>query len=189
MGFDLGATLRRLKPERRTARLTRRADSALQFVSKRVIAGPALLLDTSVYIDVLQGRAPPEVRDLLLARQINHSSVALAELVHLFGRLDPFDTRTKGVLTAVAAVIAEIRPHRLAAPSIQAWAEAGITTGVIARLAGLPTADRQPLLNDAALFMQALESGFTLLSGNIADMDLIEQAVPAGRVLLYRQLP
>lgn len=187
MAFDLAATLRRLKPERRTAPLVRRADSELPFVSNPVISGPALLLDTTVYIDVLQGRAPQAVKDLLLAREVNHSSVALAELVHLFGRLDPAHKDTASVLAPIAAVIAEIRPHRLTAPSIQALAEAGIVTGMIARLTGLPKVDRQPMLNDATIFLQAMESGFTVLTGNVSDMDLIAQLVLAGRVVFYRR--
>lgn len=188
MAFDLGATLRRLKPEKRTAPLTRRSDEELPFVGRQVIAGPGLLLDTSVYIDVLQGRAPPEVKDLILARELNHSSIALAELVHLFGRLDPSHRGTKSILASIAAVIAEIRPHRLTAPSIQAVVEAGIVTGMIARLTGLPKTERQPMLNDAMLFMQAMENGFTLLSGNVSDMDLLDQLVPSGRILLYRRV-
>lgn len=188
MAFDLDATLRRLKPGKRTARLTRRSDHALPFVGKQVVAGPGLLLDTSVYIDVLQGRAPSEVKELLLVREVNHSAIALAELVHLFGRLDPSHKDSKAVVAAIAAVIAKIRPHRLTAPSVQALADAGIVTGTIARLAGLSKTDRQPMLNDATLFMQALESGFTLLSGNVSDMDLIEQLVPSGRILLYRRV-
>ena len=68
-------------------------------------------------------------------------------------------------------------------------AEAGIVTGMIARLTGLPKVDRQPMLNDATIVMQALESGFTVLTGNVSDMDLIDQLVPAGRILFYRRAP
>lgn len=187
MSFDLAATLRRLKPEKRIAPLARRDDHELPFAKNQLGAGPELLLDTSVYIDVLKGRAPPEVRQLLAIRQINHSSVALSELVHLFGRLDPAHPGTAGVLDQITGVIDDIPPHRLAAPSIQASAEAGIVTGTIARLVRLPRTDRQPLLNDAMMFLQALESGYALLSGNISDIDLIDQLVP-GRMLVYRQV-
>lgn len=188
MSFDLDAALRSLKPHKRTAPLHRRPDDALPFVRAPIVAGPGLLLDTSVYIDILQGRAPPEVKDLVRARQINHSAIAIAELVHLFGRLDPLHKDTKAVLAAIRAVLGEIRPHRLSVPSVQALAEAGIITGIIARLNGIPKTDRQPMLNDATLFTQALENGLTLLSGNIADMDLIGQLLPAGRVLVYRKI-
>ena len=147
------------------------------------------MLDTTVYIDILQGRAPPEVGHLLSIRQINHSSVAIAELVHLFGRLDPKHSGTKSVLAKIEATINAIPSHRLTAPSVQAGAEAGMISGLVARLKGLPKADRQPLLNDAILYLQACENGHALLSRNVADFDLIDQLMPAGRVLFYRQGP
>ena len=189
MSFDLGATLRRLKPGKRTGPLTRRPESALPFVGQQSAVGPGVLLDSTVYIDLLQRKAPPEVKEILRTRLLNHSAVALAELVHLFGRLDPAHPDTARTLAPIRAAIEQIPPHRLTAPSVQALAEAGIVTGMIARLTGLAKSDRQPLLNDATLFIQALESGFTLLSGNVADMDLIGQVVPAGRVLIYRRMP
>ncbi|KQT31882.1 hypothetical protein ASG29_08315 [Sphingomonas sp. Leaf412] len=187
MVFELAASLRRLKPEKRTPPLVRRPDDELTFADDAQAGGPPLLLDTTVYIDVLQNRAPQAVKDLLLVRQVNHSSIAVGELTHLFGRLDPSHHDTGDVLTAVRGVIEDIPRHRLFAPSVAAVAEAGIVTGVVARLRGLPKADRQPFMNDATLLLQALENGSTLLSRNIGDMDLIQQIVPAGRVLLYRQ--
>ncbi len=47
------------------------------------------MLDTSVYLDVLQARTPDAVDDLLRYRVCYHSAVCLAELTHVFGRLDP----------------------------------------------------------------------------------------------------
>jgi predicted nucleic acid-binding protein len=186
--LDLAGALRRLKPEKRTQALARRPDRELTFIDHEQHAGLPLLLDTTVYIDVLQNRAPPELEELLRVRQVNHSSVAVSELVHNFGRLDPAHSGTKAILAPIRKVIESIPAHRLSTPSVQAAAEAGIVTGVITRVLRLPKTDRQPFLNDATLFLQALESGSTLLSRNIADMDLIEQLVPRGRVLLYRQL-
>ncbi len=174
MALDLAGALRRLKPEKRTQPLARRSDNELAFIDHEQIAGRPLLLDTTVYIDVLQDRAPPALEDLLRVRQINHSSVAVGELVHHFGRLDPTHPGTKAVLSPIRKAIEAIPAHRLSTPGVQAVAEAGIVTGVVARLRGLPKEDRQPFMNDAMLFLQALESGFTLLSRNIADMDLIE---------------
>ncbi|MDT9600133.1 type II toxin-antitoxin system VapC family toxin [Sphingosinicella rhizophila] len=186
MSFDLAATLRRLKPQKREEKLIRRPDAELDFARDAPLAGPPLLLDTCVYIDTLQGRAPREVKQLIVARVVNHSSVALAELVHLFGRLDPSDHRTRTSLAKVASVVEAMPPHRLLAPSIQAMAEAGMVSGTIARLRGLAKSDRQPLLNDAILFLQALEAGYNVLTRNIGDFDLIQQLVPGGSLLLYR---
>lgn len=173
MSLDLAATLRRLKPQKVRGPLARRSDDALPFVAEPVGAGPVLLLDTTVYIDTLQGRLPDEVGKLLTLRQLDHSSVALAELAHAFGRLDPAHPGTAGALRAIEAVIAAVPVHRLAAPSVQATVEAGIIAGTVARLRGLAKTDRQPLFNDAALFLQALEGGSTLLTRNIADLDLL----------------
>jgi hypothetical protein len=91
------------------------------------------------------------------------------------------------VLAHISGAIDDIPRHRLFTPSVQVVAEAGIVTGVVARLRGLPRADRQSFMNDATLFLQAIEGGSTLVSRNISDMDVIGQLVP-GRVLLYRQV-
>lgn len=187
MSFDIAATLRRLKPEKRIGPLARRDDSHLTFVGPTVTAGPPLLLDTTVYIDALQDRLPPEVMELLRIRQINHSAVAIAEMAHVLGRLDPTHPGTASVSQAVQSSIAIVPAHRLRAPSVEAMAEAGILTGMHARLCGLPKTDQQPLLNDAQLFLQALEQGCHLLTRNVRDMDLLQQLRPTGRVLFYRQ--
>lgn len=189
MAFDLAATLRRLKPEKRTIPLVRRADHDLPFVADEPLAGPPLLLDTTVYIDVLQGRAPPDLAALLRARHLNHSSVALSELAYALGRLDPAHPGTKSALTQIRGTIDDMPEHRLCTPSIAVIAEAAIVAGIIARLRGLPRADSQPLQNDACLFLQALEMGWVLVSRNIRDIDLIDQIAPGGRFLFYRQLP
>jgi predicted nucleic acid-binding protein len=176
-----------LKPEKRVLPLIRRADHNLPFVDQQEPAGPPLLLDTTVYIDVLQGRSPTGLNALLRVRQINHSSVALSELTHLFGRLDPANPQTKSILAQIKGTIDDIPQHRLSAPSVQAMASAGVVAGVIARLRGLTKADHQLFLNDACMVFHAIESGSILVSRNIVDMDFINQIVPGGRVLLYRQ--
>jgi hypothetical protein len=58
----------------------------------------------------------------------------------------------------------------------------------LARLAGIDSGRRQALLNDAALFLQALEQGQTLLTRNIREFDLFDQLLPTGRVLFYRTI-
>ena len=128
LSFDITRSLRRFKPG--TARLIRRPDDALPFVSEKAAGGPELLLDTCVYIDVLQRRAPPGVKSLLTTRRSNHSGVALAELTHLFGRLDPQDDRTGQVLAEISGVISDMPSHRLSAPSLNVQGEAGILAGL-----------------------------------------------------------
>jgi predicted nucleic acid-binding protein len=150
-------------------------------------AGSELLLDTCVYIDVIQDRIPAEVANLFAVRRLNHSGVALAELTYLLGRLDPQDRRTERAYSEISGVISDIRSHRLSAPSLQALGEAGILAGLAARLASVESGQRQALLNDAMLYLQASEQGHTLLTRNIREFDWFDQLLPNGRVLFYRQ--
>lgn len=189
MSFDVAAALRRLKPEKQTGSLQRRDDDELLFAPAQAVAGPPLLLDTTVYIDSLQGRLPAAVGELLKVRQIHHSAVALAELTHVLGRLDPSHPKTAATKKSVQGTIMAIPEHRLQAPNVSIMGEAGILTGLFARRQGLSKEGAQALLNDAMLFLQALSSGCHLLTRNISDMDYLQQLQPKGRVLFYRQLP
>ena len=87
--FDLRRSLRRIKPHRFTGSIRRRPREELPCVPVSPEPGRELLLDTCVYIDVLQGNTPPEVDALLELRTSNHLAVCVAELTHGFGRLDP----------------------------------------------------------------------------------------------------
>jgi hypothetical protein len=136
--FDLQGTLRRLKPHKRLEQLTRRADSELAWASDEPLIGGALILDTSVYLDVLQRRTPEAVDDLLTYRVCHHSAVCLAELTHVFGRLDPAHPSTSGVLQTLRDVIEDIPRHRLQAPDSAMWGEAGMLAGELFRLSGAP---------------------------------------------------
>jgi predicted nucleic acid-binding protein len=186
--FDLAAALRRIRPQRRSGALIRRDDGALPFVTARVAAGAELLLDTCVYIDVIQGRTPGAVDALLVMRICNHSSICLAELTHLFGRLDPARSETPTILKELSGVIEDdIPPHRLISPSARAQGEAGMLAGLAARLGGY--SKEQTLLNDAILYLQAIERGCVVLTRNLREFDLFDQLLPCDRVLFYRQSP
>lgn len=187
MSFDVAGALRRLKPEKKTGSLQRRTDSELLFAPAEPIAGPPLLLDTTVYIDALQGRLPAEVGELLRVRPILHSAIALAEITHVLGRLDPSHAQTSATRKAIQGAISGIPAHRLQAPSAAVLGEAGILAGLFARLQGVSKQAGQALLNDAVLFLQALGNGCHLLTRNIGDMDYLQQLQPEGRVLFYRQ--
>jgi predicted nucleic acid-binding protein len=188
LSFDLKASLRRLKPGRRTTPLVRRSDDALPFVSATAAGGPELLLDTCVYIDILQRRAPEELKSLLATRLCNHSGIVLAELTHLFGRLDPRDDRTARVLAEISGVISAMPAHRLSPPSLRVLGEAGILAALAMRLAGIERGREQALLNDATVYLQAVEQGQTVLTRNVREFDWFDQLLPRNRVLFYRQL-
>lgn len=187
MSFNVKGSLRRIKPQRRTTGLRRRPDALLPFVSEKAAGGPELLLDTCVYIDLLQRRAPEAVKNLLAARLSNHSGIALAELTHLFGRLDLRDDRTGSILSEIKGVISDLPRHRLRAPSVKVLGDAGILTGLAMRLARVEVGREQALLNDAALYLQAIEQGETVLTRNIREFDWFDQLLPNDRVLFYRQ--
>jgi predicted nucleic acid-binding protein len=186
LSFDLAAALRRIKAGRMSGVRARRHDDDVAFVPDQIEAGPELMLDTCVYIDIVQGRVPPRVEDLLVVRIANHSAICLAELTHLFGRLDPHHPQTAAPLRELRGIIDEDIPHhRLTAPSTRALGEAGMLAGLTMRLTG--RSKDQALLNDAILYLHALERGCIVLTRNLADFDVFQQLVPTGRVLLYRQ--
>jgi predicted nucleic acid-binding protein len=185
LSFELRRSLRSLKPQRALRPYAARSDLDLPFVTAEMDAGPELLLDTTVYIDVMQGRLPAAVERLLKLRISNHSSIALAELTHLFGRLDPAHPGTKRALDELADVVAEIPPHRLTVPGVGVFGEAGMLAGLAARVTS--AADGADLLNDALLLLHARETGCALLSRNVRDFDRLQQLTPQANVLLYRR--
>ena len=187
MSFDLGRTLRRLKPSRLETPLTRRRTEDLPFIGAFVSPGPELLLDTTVYIDGLQDRSPRAVDDLMTIRICNHSAVCLAELTHAYGRLAPGHPMSKKILESIGRTIESMPPHRLREPSQAAWGTAGILAGLAFRLGGYQAGQERKLLNDALVFLQALENGHVVLTGNIGDFDILNQLVPEGRILLYNR--
>ena len=154
-----------------------------------MIGGP-LMLDTTVYIDLLQGRTPVEVDRLLQMRVCSHSGVCVAELTHAFGRLDPAHPDTKPALQQIHKTVKEdIPPHRLFAPGNDAWGTAGILAGLVFRLRSLPrkAGHERRLLNDALLYLQARVLGCAVLTRNTEDFDILDQLIPGSGVLFYRQ--
>ena len=111
MSFDLARALRRIKPQRLTDTVQQHRPADLPLAQAPIAAGAELFLDTCVYIDMLQGRTPASVDNLLEARIFNHSTVCLAELTHLFGRLDPADAGTKHVQREIRRTIEDIPSH------------------------------------------------------------------------------
>jgi len=159
----------------------------LPFVTAPVAAGAELLLDTCVYIDVSQNHSPGAVDRLVETRIVNHSTICLAELTHLFGRLDPAHRETRRTLSTLGGVLARIPARRLTTPSERAFGEAGMLAGLCARLTGRRT--DPSLLNDALIFLQAREQGRAVLTRNVADFDYFDQLAPGGDLLFYRMAP
>jgi predicted nucleic acid-binding protein len=183
---DFERTLRRLKPGKRREQLKRRHETELPFVGVSAEKPRSLLYDTTVYVDILQGRFPAIDEAMLRATDAWHSTVAEAELASTCALLDPAHGDTREVVQEIIAVINRMSPHRTIAPDREIWRDAGILTGTIARLQGISKTDRHRILNDALIFATARKHGHTVLTRNIVDYDFLHQLDPSGRVLFYR---
>ena len=159
--FDVRRALRRIKPHRHARPFRRRPKDELSFVAEHPTSGPELVLDTCVYIDVLQGATPDNVDTLLRLRTCNHLAHCIAELTHGVGRLDPSHPGTAAITQAIAGVVDAVPPHRLAAPTADVVLEAGILSGLIFRMCDLSSGKEVAALNDAVLYLHALANGLT----------------------------
>jgi predicted nucleic acid-binding protein len=184
--FDIGAALKwaRFDPCRT---LARRPDADLPFITAAMLAGQPLLLDTCVYIDQAQGRAPPLVEQLIEHRQTNHSAVAMQELTYAIGALDPGDGRTKGAIAAIRRLIEAMPPHRVFTPDADILGRAALMSGILSRTQGYARDARLRALADCTLFLQAHKLGLSVLTANVAEFDPMLQLIPSGRVLFYRR--
>lgn len=165
----------------------RREDNALPFVDTGMLQGPPLLLDTCVYIDQMRDHTPAALDELLARRLTHHSTVAMQELMHTVGVLDPSDPRTAGAVAGVGAQIKTMRRHRILTPDADVLGRAALLSGVLCRLRGYDKDNKLRALQDCVLFLQALKEGLVLLTANIADFDILAQMMPGARVLFYRR--
>lgn len=184
--FDIDAALRwaRFDPLRT---LARRRDEYLPFLSEENLGSHLLLLDTCFYIDELQGKSPGILDRVLNTRQVNHSAIAIQELMHAVGALDPRDSRTKIAAGAIGAVVKSMRVHRVFSPDADVLGRAGLLAGIVCRLQGYGSERKMRALQDCVLFLQAQKLGLTVLTRDISDFDVLAQLLPAGRVLFYRR--
>lgn len=184
MSSDIRGALRRIKPEKRTGELTRRALSGLPFFDGNAPLSK-LLLDTTVYVDVDQGTLPEDIDFALAGADIWHSSVTEAELVFLCGNLDPSHPATASVVERITVSIEQRPLHRTLAPDSKIWREAGIYSGIVARLQNIDKTERMSVLHDALIFCTAMKHGLTVFSRNVRDFYFLQQLAPSGRVLFY----
>ena len=78
--MNIDKLLRATRSARRSVTLDLRPDKDLIFLNTLPETGEAILLDTCVYIDQLQGRLPSDVETRIMLRGAYHSSLALSEL-------------------------------------------------------------------------------------------------------------
>jgi predicted nucleic acid-binding protein len=146
---------------------------------------PKLLLDTTVYIDELQGKLSRDVELALRSASLWHSTVTECELSGVVGLLNPDHPDTLNAISQVLASIERRPVHRIVNPDREVWREAGIVAGFIARVRQYGRAERRKALNDALIFLSAARDGLTVLTRNVSDFDLLMQLAPYGRVLFY----
>jgi predicted nucleic acid-binding protein len=185
LNTDVWGSLRRYKPEKRSRPLQRRPDEELNFIETSVTPGK-LLYDTTVYIDILQDRFPRTGDCMLGTADAWHSPVTEAELTVLVGLLDPAHPNTRKTIDAIVVLLSRRAIHRTIIPDAIVWREAGILSGILARLQGYDNSQRRRLMNDALLYVTARRHGCTVLTRNVGDFDFLQQLDPAGRTLFYR---
>lgn len=184
--FDFDAARRgaRFDPQRT---LARRSADELPFVDVSSVGGQGLLLDTCVYIDQMQDRSPQVLDDLVAQRQVNHSTVAIQELMHTVGVLNPSDARTAGVINEIGKQIRAMPPHRIFTPDVEVLGRAALLSGILCRLHGYEEDGKLRALQDCVLFLQAQKLGLVVLTANVSDYDILLQLIPVGRALFYRK--
>jgi predicted nucleic acid-binding protein len=176
--------LRQLKIGERRTPLRATGRSELPWVAK-ANSIPRLLLDTTVYIDELQGKLPGDVELVIRSTSLWHSSVTESELSALAGLLDPQHPHTQRALEQVFASIKRRPPHRIVNPDREVWRDAGVVAGLLARLQRYSRAEQRRVLNDALILLSAAKVGLTVLTRNVSDFDLLMQLVPHGRAVFY----
>jgi len=184
-GFDLERGLRWIGRRRGTR--ARRPDESLPLLGPDDRASGPILLDTCVYIDRIRSAAPAAVLGLLETGYGYHSAIALQELLHAVGALDPADRRTPAAIDCVRAQVSRIAHHRLFVPDADVLGRAALLAGLVCRLQDYARDDRLRALHDCVLFVQALKHGLTVLTANVGDFDILAQLEPRGLVLHYRR--
>ena len=175
LSSDFQGTLRRLKPDKHRAQLKPRSESDMEFMGTTRQRPAKLLYDTTVYIDILQGRFPQQGEAILRATEAWHSPVTEAELAATCGLLDPAHPRTREIVDEVGAVIDRRPSYRTITPDSEIWRVAGILSGTLARTQGYGKEQRRRVLNDALLFETARKHGCAVLTRNLVDFDLLQQ--------------
>jgi hypothetical protein len=183
---SLGELLARHDPAAWIRTLAYRARTELPFDAASVGGATPIMLDTTVYLDAFKTPGLPVAIATLVARNVVlHSAIACAELAISVGHLDPAHPRTAAHRAPLVDALSRMAPTRVAAPSPDAWTEAALIAGIIARIQGYQREGRREVLNDALMLLTAKEAGATLISRNVHHMDLLLRFRPDAQVLLY----
>jgi predicted nucleic acid-binding protein len=180
----LARSLRRLSAAKLGTAL--RGEGALPALEAAAIRSrPKLLLDTTVYVDVLRGRVAPLLEAALGASDLWHSAVAVAELARGLGADDPKRRGYREDARLTTKFVDRMPAHKIVVPDIEIYELAGIASSVMARLLGLDRSRMARHTNDALLFFSARKHGLTLLTRNRRDFAILRQLDPRTAVFGY----
>ena len=144
------------------------------------------MLDTTVYLDALKAPGLPEAIAAIVVRNVVlHCAIACAELAISTGHLDPAHPATAAHRAPLVETLQRMAPTRIIAPSADAWTEAAVIAGILARVQAYARENRRVMLHDALMLLTAIEADAVLISRNIRHMDLLLRFRPDARVLLY----
>ena len=185
MPSRIDEALARNDPAAWRSQLSYRDRGQLPFDPAVVPPGLPVMPDSTAYIDALKGKLPRQIAQLLVDRIVLHAATACAELALSLGHLDPSHRDTRKHAPPLLQTLQRMPPERIIAPSADAWVEATLIAGTLARTQGYPKEHRRKLLHDAILLLTAHEAGAALATRNVKDMDLLLQLKPEAKVLLY----
>jgi hypothetical protein len=129
------------------------------------------------------GAGAEVIQGLVDLRTVNHSTIAVVELMNTVGRLDPIHGEPAAVVTQIRSAIQGMPGHRLSKPDAETLGRAAVLAGILSRTQGYASDDRLRALHNCVLFLQALKLGFTVLTRNTKDYDF-PAANGAGRACL-----
>ena len=184
MSFDIDRIVRALKPEKRRAAPVPRSPADLVAAAIEVGRRP-VVPDATVYVHDGQGRLPPHIAAMLQQWPLLHCSVALGEIAHGIGHLDPSHPQTPRRRTYLQSVLRQIPQHRVVTPSDEIQVTAGILTGLLARLLHLPSGGHRLRLNDVLICLTARKAGAAVVTANIGDFDVMQQLMPSAEIIYY----
>jgi hypothetical protein len=185
MSIDLGALLRKHKPEQHLRQLDLRDRAVLaSFNDLRPRQGTRLLLDTGIYIAEASGTLAADQSEKLTRIELHHCSICLAEITVGLTNRDVSAQTWPAECEYWKGVFSKLPARRIHIPDRQVWVAAGILTGILTRTQGFQPHQRKDALNDALIFMTDLKAGLPILTENRRDFDWLQQLVPSGRFYL-----